>query len=264
MGSRKSHNLHVWSNDAVANKCGEQFAKRRMLMKFWCSPLNVFVLCPVTMSYSPTSTQKPLVMKKSSVQQTDKDERCGKRSSRTCSMQPGLDSSYRAMHVVPDCDAPTTAHCGCVCNHARPKIGYESTSKTCVWVSFSWSRTAITPSLRPVSKVPGRVGWNSNCRTPLLERRSRRACGTTSSMPASSAQTPDGLLLARPAERHLGGGISHASGATGGGQGRASGTARTPAWLKARSLVEQRFGDRTASRRNSTTVRCPTLAPQAG
>mmetsp|Transcript_60142 Transcript_60142/g.154836 ORF Transcript_60142/g.154836 Transcript_60142/m.154836 type:complete len:433 (-) Transcript_60142:190-1488(-) len=117
-------------------------------------------------------------MNASSVQRTESEERWWKGCSRTCSMLFSRISSYRRMEQLPDCEAPTTAHCGCVWSQARPRIGWLSTSRACVCSSVSRSATATTPSFLPISTVLGRIGWNSNWRTPLLQCSSRVSCGT--------------------------------------------------------------------------------------
>mmetsp|Transcript_7326 Transcript_7326/g.19034 ORF Transcript_7326/g.19034 Transcript_7326/m.19034 type:complete len:469 (+) Transcript_7326:194-1600(+) len=178
IGSRRSHSLHVWSKEQVANTWGERCAKRTMLMKFWWSPRNMLMRLPVTKSYKAMSTLKPLVMRKSSVQFTDSDDSFGKGSKFLVSRKPGLLSSYLSTHVVPDWEAPQTAHCGLVRSHERPNIGKVSTSVECVQVSVLPSSTVTNPSFLPISRVPGRVGWNSNWRAPLLDSSSFRACGT--------------------------------------------------------------------------------------
>merc|ERR1719188_1721305 len=104
------------------------------------------------------------------------------------SRQPGLLSSYLSTQVVPDWEAPTTAHCGLVRSHERPKIGNLSTSVECVQVSVLLSSTVTTPSFLPTSKVPGRVGWNSNWRAPLLDSSNFRAWGTC--CPTGASTTP--------------------------------------------------------------------------
>mmetsp|Transcript_93319 Transcript_93319/g.260935 ORF Transcript_93319/g.260935 Transcript_93319/m.260935 type:complete len:271 (-) Transcript_93319:1434-2246(-) len=204
-------------------------------------------------------------------------------------MHPGVDSSYRTMQVVPDCEAPTTAHCGCVCSHANPKIGYESTSKTCVNVSALWSKTAITPSFRPANNVPGRVGWNSNCRTPLLESNKRRACGTTSSSATSGAVIAD-LLIGLRSHSPLCSATASPEGNAASSKGAprrkressimaseewstnakrlfeataaASCASAKPAALQLTAALRHWFlGLLTASRRKSTTVRRPTAEP---